>query len=55
MTLILYCFYITGVDGTLLSLSLTYTLTITYYVLACVLWASADMENYVRFTTINAE
>ena len=34
-------------DGTLLSLSLTYTVTITYYVLACVLWASADVENYV--------
>lgn len=43
------CITFAGFDGKLLSLALSYTVTISYVVLTYIMWSSAEVETYVSF------
>ena len=43
---------VAGFDGQLLSLALSYTMTISYVILDYILWSSAEVETYVSFILI---
>jgi len=46
------CLSIQGLDGTLLSLALTYAMAFSNQAFAYILWTCGDVESYVRNATV---